>query len=363
MIRGRKAALSHMLKTGLYPKEDVELMRQYSNVLCKISDTWVSGDPSLPAGWRIRKYNSKPTSRRVHCDFLSPENHVIRSRKGVLEHMRKTGGYTAHDFELVERAQNKPERRKTEDMEPRNSSHHSRSVYQPNNNPSSISGFQSSGGGGDGEWREAEFLPPGWRKRPADGCYMSPIGNVFWSMTEVVKELEERGGLTWTELAKIKRMVAQNSEMQQPQAHQHQVHLSHRLDTAGSVPSQPVAAAEADTSKGQMPRGWKLCPNIPKGWRMKTHYWGNREKHIFRSPEGKVFNSRKLAVDHMTVEGRIPPEELERFRQGPRKRKRSAGSWVNGRRKPKVREAAKKCLKNFSGPATKRGGGGQGPGH
>ena len=36
VIRGRKAALSHMLKTGLYPKEDVELMRQYSNVLCKI---------------------------------------------------------------------------------------------------------------------------------------------------------------------------------------------------------------------------------------------------------------------------------------------------------------------------------------
>ena len=67
--RGRKAALNHMLKTGLYTTEDVEVMRRYSNVLCKISDTWVSGDPSLPDGWRIRKYNSKPTSKRVIICF------------------------------------------------------------------------------------------------------------------------------------------------------------------------------------------------------------------------------------------------------------------------------------------------------
>ena len=55
-----------------------------------------------------------------------------------------------------------------------------------------------------------------------------------------------------------------------------------------------------------------------------------REKHLFRSPGGKVFNSRKLAVQYLEENGILPTEELEKFRNGPKKRKRGK---IPGRRK------------------------------
>jgi len=55
-----------------------------------------------------------------------------------------------------------------------------------------------------------------------------------------------------------------------------------------------------------------------------------REKHLFRSPGGKVFNSRKLAVQYLEENEILPTEELEKFRNGPKKRKRGK---LPGRRK------------------------------
>ena len=59
-----------------------------------------------------------------------------------------------------------------------------------------------------------------------------------------------------------------------------------------------------------------------------------REKHLFRSPEGKVFNSRKLAVLHLEEKGILPTEELDKFRNGPKKRKR--GKTLGRRKVQKV---------------------------
>ena len=40
---GRKAALQHMLKTGLYSQHDVDLMKNHLNVISKVSDIWTLG--------------------------------------------------------------------------------------------------------------------------------------------------------------------------------------------------------------------------------------------------------------------------------------------------------------------------------
>ena len=83
-----------MLKTGLYSQHDVDLMKNHLNVISKVSDIWTlgercynaenelflstffTGDPTLPVGWKIKKYKSKSDSSRVHCEYLSPQNQV-----------------------------------------------------------------------------------------------------------------------------------------------------------------------------------------------------------------------------------------------------------------------------------------------
>ena len=42
-FKGRKAALQHMLKTGLYSQQDVDLMKEHLNVISKVSDIWTAG--------------------------------------------------------------------------------------------------------------------------------------------------------------------------------------------------------------------------------------------------------------------------------------------------------------------------------
>jgi hypothetical protein len=55
VLQGRKAALNHMLRTGLYTPEDIQLMQDHQNILTRISDSWQAGDPSLPSGWKIKR--------------------------------------------------------------------------------------------------------------------------------------------------------------------------------------------------------------------------------------------------------------------------------------------------------------------
>ena len=107
-------------------------------------------------------------------DYTEIETVEFVYRKGVLEHMRKTGGYTEADFLRVERAQNKPERRKTEDLEPRQD-FRSRPDVQPR--PEVMKPEEV--------WSEADFLPAGWKER--EGTFLSPQGEIYFSVNEVIK--------------------------------------------------------------------------------------------------------------------------------------------------------------------------------
>ena len=71
ITQGRKAALSHMLRTGLYTVEDIQLMEDHQNILSRISDSWQAGDPTLPQGWKIKRWELlyKPIKVSVSQDF------------------------------------------------------------------------------------------------------------------------------------------------------------------------------------------------------------------------------------------------------------------------------------------------------
>ena len=91
-LKGRRAGLAHVLKNpGLFGQEDVELMRDSLNIVSKVTEAWEDNDPSLPPGWRIKRYKSKTETKRVHCEFLSPGMRVFRSRRAVADHLKEQG--------------------------------------------------------------------------------------------------------------------------------------------------------------------------------------------------------------------------------------------------------------------------------
>ena len=108
--------------------------------------------------------------------------------------MRKTGGYTEADFLRVERAQNKPERRKTEDLEPRQEVRSRQELrYRPDVSSRQAGQAVTEQVGVEQEavWTEADFLPSGWMEK--QGTFMSPVGDIFFSVQEVGSK-----GTSWT---------------------------------------------------------------------------------------------------------------------------------------------------------------------
>ena len=90
---------------------------------------------------------------------------------------------------------------------------------------------------------------------------------------------------------------------------------------------------------------WKVCPSsLPSGWKTRTLYWTDREKHFYQDPEGKTFTSRKSVIAFMEASGSYSETDLNKVRKGinkKRKRKmKNNDQWVPVRKKSK-RKAAK----------------------
>lgn len=183
-IKGRKAALQHMIKSGLYSSKDLDLMKSHLNVLSRVSDIWIPGDPTLPAGWKIKKYKSKAETNRVHCEYLSPQNHVFRSRKAVIEHMRKAGTYTEEDVRIVESGNVKIKPKSTESSVQKNAC-----------------------------WKESESLPMGWKmkeegEQSGRRCmFLSPEGKIFWTRFQVLEGMAKSGKYSAEDFAKVREAL------------------------------------------------------------------------------------------------------------------------------------------------------------
>ena len=64
-------------------------------------DGWIEDDPHLPKGWRMKTRPRPSQEGQVFSVFLSPDNKVFHSRKGVIEHMKLMGCYCQADYERV----------------------------------------------------------------------------------------------------------------------------------------------------------------------------------------------------------------------------------------------------------------------
>ncbi|MCP3665001.1 MAG: hypothetical protein GY696_21305, partial [Gammaproteobacteria bacterium] len=67
-------------------------------------DDWIVNHPSMPTGWKIRSRPRPNQEGQRFFIFLSPEGSVFYSRKAMLGHMEKTGGYSLEDLEKVRRS-------------------------------------------------------------------------------------------------------------------------------------------------------------------------------------------------------------------------------------------------------------------
>ena len=66
-------------------------------------EDWIENHPSMPTGWRIRSRPRPNQEGQRFFIFLSPEGQVFYSRKSMLGHMEKTGGYSLEDLDKVRR--------------------------------------------------------------------------------------------------------------------------------------------------------------------------------------------------------------------------------------------------------------------
>ena len=86
--------------------------------------------------------------------------------------------------------------------------------------------------------------------------------------------------------------------------------------TTPKTPDSSVTLVKEKTDK--LKREWKDDdPTVPSGWKVAwTTTSDNRAKIAFMSPDGKIFHSRKSALQHMLSEGTYDQGDIERMTKG-----------------------------------------------
>ena len=87
---------------------------------------------------------------------------------------------------------------------------------------------------------------------------------------------------------------------------------------------------------------WRVClQTLPSGWKTRTLYWTDREKHFYLSPEGKIFSSRKSVMEFMQQCGTYTDNDFDKVRKGmnrKRKKKSDNDQWVPVKKKPRRKQ-------------------------
>ena len=148
----------------------------------------ISGDKSLPEGWKIRSHQwwcQKRNSHRIHYEFLSPQNEFFKSRKAVVEHMTADGNYTQDQIEMV-RLQTAPATDKNGKKKPAGTT----PQRQDNSPCNPLIGWKTGNA----------TLPPAWKIKRHEYAnqtvyfYMSPKGDIIKSRRAVMDYMFEDGG-------------------------------------------------------------------------------------------------------------------------------------------------------------------------
>ena len=134
--------------------------------------------------------------------------------------------------------------------------------------------------------------------------------------------LDEWTGMSFHEISRIKKLLLNKHQGDDNHPHALAAHPTAAADPAAALAAAGEAAfqqllegqekkeqfAEAKEMKEErmdgedrkelIGRGWKMCPSLPKHWRIKTHYWGNRWDTWLITPITVLKGSKYFRIIH-----------------------------------------------------------------
>ena len=230
-------------------------------------DSWFYDAACVPKGWKMKRYtyNSGATHKTEEVyHYLTPDNTIVRGKKQVHDWMLKHGCYNSEDFGLFHF--NKRER-----------------------------GYGGAGNGNGGgrpsivnwsEWGQAKDLPPGWLVRYGTYKYQkkvqykSPMEQIFLSRFKVVKFLKS----------------GEKDNPPNPYSYRKM------MEARGRGKDGEARTVWDDWRDDDIP-----C--LP-GWQFSIGRRNSQRKIRYKSPEGKVFQSRGPLIRYLHENGLKRKQQL-----------------------------------------------------
>jgi len=368
VFRSRKAVIEHMRKVGTYTEEDIRIVES-GNVKIKPKSVessirknacWTESE-SLPQGWKLKEEGENGRKRSM---FLSPEGKIFWTRFQVLEGMAKSGKYTTQDFAKVREAMNEnpPNTAKVSKL----ATVSKPCTLLPNTPlylPQTFSPANTQDNQSFSNLPLSSTVSSHSQQSPAFSqtqCSAStPRSPTLSSLPPASREIFMNGSIS----ARV-TLQANTNERSETQAvvsgtafinsDQNLAPPEARVTQAGR-PTILQAKQEKKTTNTSKPRtsdvGWKTCNStLPAGWKTRTHFWSDREKHVYLSPKGKTFASRKSMLAYMELAGTYSKEDFVKVKKAlQRKRKRKINNqWVPLKRKTKLKKNETAANKSFN---------------
>ena len=252
MFRGRKSALDHITKSGLYDKEDIRKFKHSGDTPTKSNYDWDDQDTSVPQGWKttmilVNSFGKQVPSKR----FLSPDGRFCSSRIDSLKYMVKEDIFLPQDIEKMKM------------------------------------------GLLEEDWELDDLLPPAWFVKPdkhkeeeATFNYLTPDFTFLRSTRAALNFMKNKAalmGYTSQDIDRLNEFVDIGRK-------------KIRMEKYGG------GSAKADTT-------------VPDGWRLKASATapGAAPKVQIIAPDGSSFMCRRSALQHMVKE-MYSEEEKEEMR-------------------------------------------------
>ena len=252
MFRGRKSALDHITKSGLYDKEDIRKFKHSGDTPTKSNYDWDDTDTSVPQGWKttmilVNSFGKQVPSKR----FLSPDGRFCSSRIDSLKYMVKEDIFLSQDIEKMKM------------------------------------------GLLEEDWELDDLLPPAWFVKPdkhkeeeATFNYLTPDFTFLRSTRAALNFMKNKAavfGYTSQDIDRLNEFVDIGRK-------------KIRMEKYGG------GSAKADTT-------------VPDGWRLKASATapGAAPKVQIIAPDGSSFMCRRSALVHMVKE-MYSEEEKEEMR-------------------------------------------------
>ena len=309
IFQGRRMALKYMIEKN-FPKEDIEAMRK-----CLKHDGWMQ-DSALPTNWFFKegKYSAMP--------FIDASGNYLKSREDAFKSLKQMG-----DFKSIDAL---------------------KSFFQNRNT------IYNKGKEIDDSWTKGDStLPEGWMIKEVQGSsnqshhLLSPDRVFFQARRLAVKfmiekkfpqdEIEKmRNGLkhegwltdktlpnNWFYRSRKNANESMHVVFLDSQGNYHRCKeraLKH-LKQIGNVAEMTLVANfyEDHSDNMKMDRKiddkWKSGdPSVPTGWMIKEFKFGKVNQFRLLSPEGKIFQGRRPALNFM-ISKNFPNDEIEAMRK------------------------------------------------